>query len=166
MAFGTGQHASTRLALTLIQHCFWQTQDNRIMQVLDVGTGTGILGMASALFGAEKVLAVDNDPDAVAVCRQNIDANRLSASVEASGRDISKLTGTYDLICANIVHDVLASMGSLFRRLMAPAGRVVLAGILSGEQEKSIEGLYTSLGLTLVEKMHGDEWVALLLAAE
>ncbi|NOQ46451.1 MAG: methyltransferase, partial [Desulfobulbaceae bacterium] len=69
MAFGTGQHASTKMALSLISCCFKQ---NSPETVLDVGTGTGILAMASALFGAEKVIAIDNDLNAVNAATDNV----------------------------------------------------------------------------------------------
>jgi len=69
MAFGTGQHASTRMALSLIAACFRNPTGSPPKTVLDVGTGTGILAMAAAVFGAERVTAVDNDPEAVGIAR-------------------------------------------------------------------------------------------------
>lgn len=164
MAFGTGQHASTQMALTLIQHAFAQGEP-LINKVADVGTGTGILAMAAALFGAREVIAVDNDPDAVHAARDNVAVNGLARQVTVEGTDVSRLAGPFDLICANIVHDVLVEMAPVFQKLVAPGGKVVLAGILSGEQERNIVEVYGELGMSLLRAEHKDEWASLLLTA-
>jgi len=161
MAFGTGQHASTKLALGLIRSCF----DSRgVLKVLDIGTGTGILAMAAALFGAEQVIAIDNDPEAVRVAGENIAHNTLEGKIAVSGDDFDDLTGSFDLVCANIIHDVLVDMAPAIADLVSEKGTVVLAGILQGEQEKNIIRLYEALGLTLQEARYEDEWVSLFLA--
>jgi len=160
MAFGTGQHASTRMALALIQHSMETIQPQR---VLDVGTGTGILAMAAALFGAKQVVAIDNDPDAVTVARENIEKNRLSGTIEVSARSVALIRGTFQLVSANIVHDVLVAMALELAALTANGGHLVLAGILSGGQEENIVRVYGDLGLQPIDRLYQDEWVALLL---
>ena len=160
MAFGTGQHASTRMALTLVTGI---CRDLRPAAVLDVGTGTGILAMAAVLFGAGEAKAIDNDPEAVRVATANIRTNRLQDRIHVSGQTLDDCRGPFPLICANIVHDVLVEMAPAFRRLLAPGGRIVLAGILAGDQEKSIGRAYGRLGLQPVQSLHSDEWAALLL---
>ncbi|MCI5121894.1 MAG: methyltransferase domain-containing protein, partial [Candidatus Electrothrix sp. AUS4] len=107
MAFGTGQHASTKLALGLIRSC---CDSRAVEKVLDVGTGTGILAMGAALFGAEQVIAIDNDPEAVRVAGENIAHNRLTEKIAVSGDDLEEVNGSFDLVCANIIHDVLVEM--------------------------------------------------------
>jgi ribosomal protein L11 methyltransferase len=161
MAFGTGQHASTKLALGLMRRCF---QDAAPTRVLDIGTGTGILAMASALFGAEQVVAVDNDPEAVRVATENSAANGLDRVISCSMDGLEEIRGSFDLICANIVHDVLVAMAPAIVRLLAAEGRVVLSGILSGAQEKNIVSIYQSLDLTLLQATYEDEWVSLLFS--
>lgn len=163
MAFGTGQHASTQYALSLMQQFFREKSGEKVERVLDVGTGTGILAMASALFGAGQVLAIDNDPDAVDACRENVRVNHLEKVVEVSGMDLGQVTGPFDLICANIVHDVLVSMAPIFRQLIKPDGTLILAGILHGDQEKNLVGFYAELGMQVKIAEYKDEWVALLL---
>jgi ribosomal protein L11 methyltransferase len=161
MAFGTGQHASTKLALCLIRSCF----DSRgVLKVLDIGTGTGILAMAAVLFGAEQVIAIDNDPEAVRVAGENIAHNMLKGKIAVCGDDLDDLTGSFDLVCANIIHDILVDMAPAIADLVSEKGAVVLAGILQGEQEKNIIRLYEALGLTLQEARYEDEWVSLFLA--
>jgi len=161
MAFGTGQHESTRLALALLSSCF-KNYPGRINTVLDVGTGTGILSMAAAVFGAGQVVAIDNDPEAVVVARGNIAHNNLSARITVSATPLAEITGVFDLICANIVHDVLAEMVPHFRRLTVSGGHVILAGILAGAQEKSIGGLYERCGMKIIACRTEGDWSGLL----
>lgn len=160
MAFGTGQHASTALALDLMTRSCKQHPPH---SVLDIGTGTGILAMASILFGGQQVLAIDNDPLAVKAAGDNVAANGLSAQIAVNAAPLETVTGSYQLIAANIVHDVLIAMALDIQRLGSTGGHVVLAGILRGEQEESIEQHYSRLGFTPLERCHREEWAALLL---
>ena len=162
MAFGTGQHASTKLALNLIRSCF---DAHPVQTVLDVGTGTGILAMGATLFGAEQIVAIDNDPEAVRVAQENIAHNQLAEKITVSGNDLVQVNGQFDLICANIIHDVLVDMAPNIVQLLADKGSVVLAGILQGEQEENIIRIYEDLGLALKKALYEDEWVSLLLTA-
>ena len=165
MAFGTGQHASTQLALTLIASCFHNHSDNMPETALDVGTGTGILAMAAAIFGADRIMAVDNDPEAVKTATHNVLINQLDMNIRVADTALSDLPGPFDLICANIVHDVLVEMAHEFKRLLAPDGRVVLAGILREHQEKNIARVYREEGMRLSRTIYEDEWVALMFRA-
>jgi Ribosomal protein L11 methylase len=160
MAFGTGQHASTRMALALIKRC---QEIKRCREVLDVGTGTGILAMAAALFGAERVVAIDNDPDAVTVARNNVARNGLAGKIDVSVTPVTQIRSTFPLVCANIVHDVLATIAGTLANLTMPGGWLVLAGILSGDQEDSIIRIYRACGLQPLDRLYQEEWTALLL---
>ena len=160
MAFGTGQHASTQMALALIKKSIQETGPE---QAVDVGTGTGILAMAAALFGVGQVIAIDNDPDAVAVAQENVANNKLAGQIEVSTTPVAQIKGTYQLVCANIVHDVLVEMAPVLARLTAAGGHLVLAGILSGEQEDNIIRVYQEQGCLLLDRRYQEEWVALLL---
>lgn len=158
MAFGTGQHASTSMALALIKNSMETIQPQ---SVLDVGTGTGILAMAAVLFGAETCVAIDNDPDAVAVAQDNVAHNRLSGAITVSVTPVEQIRGTFQLVCANIVHDVLVEMAEPLTRLTASGGHLVLAGILKGPQEENIKAVYSALGWQILAHRHQDEWAAL-----
>ncbi len=162
MAFGTGRHGSTKLALGFIHDCF---QDNPPKNVLDVGTGTGILAMAAVLFGAEQVVAIDNDLEAVRVATENIANNKLQQKVNTSATELADISGSFDLICANIVHDVLVDMAPTIARLLSPGGRLVLAGILRGSQEENIIDIYREMNINLLKTANEDEWASLLLTA-
>ncbi len=160
-AFGTGQHASTSMALDLLRTSLKTLGDNA--RVLDVGCGTGILAMAAALFGAGTVLAIDNDPEAVRVARENIAANHLTETIRVSGQSLTDTKGSFDLVCANIVHNVLVNMAPELATRLALGGQLVLAGILAGEQEENIVRIYEELDCWPVERCYTDEWTALRL---
>lgn len=161
LAFGTGHHASTQLALLLLETLF-QQHHYKIEKVLDVGTGSGILAMACGLFGAREILAVDNDPDAVETAKQNIARNHLEDKVTASGQATASLAAGFDIVVANITHDTLAALAATLARLVMQNGFLVLSGILKGEQEDSMREIYTRLGLKLIKNLARDEWAALL----
>lgn len=158
-AFGTGQHESTRMALSLLRSCCLEQQQP--IRVLDVGTGTGILGMGAAMFGAESVVAIDNDPEAVRVAMENVANNNLANKITVSSMPLTDIRGSYTLILANIVHDVLVDMAPLLQRLLAPGGMIVLAGILAGEQEQNILRVYQCQKMTLLKSLHEGEWAAM-----
>lgn len=160
MAFGTGHHASTNLALHLIEDVFLNNTPTP-RKVLDVGTGTGILGIASCLFGAEIVLALDNDPDAVAAAQENVTKNNLQSKVTVSIQGINTLKDSYNLVIANIIHDTLVELAPHLVNTIKDDGFLILAGILKGEQEQSIIKSYDNLGLTPIQTRCMDEWVAL-----
>ncbi|MFH1215812.1 MAG: 50S ribosomal protein L11 methyltransferase [Pseudomonadota bacterium] len=162
LAFGTGLHASTRLALFLIEAAFVETKPQT---ALDVGTGTGILAMAAAFFGAPDVTAIDNDPDAVVCALENVTQNGLDHAVTVSGADLTEFGGPFDLVIANITSDVLTLLAPLLHRIMSPGGKLVLAGILTGEQAQSIKQTFTNLGLSLKQSPIEGEWQAFLFSS-
>jgi len=162
MAFGTGLHASTRLALGFIEDiCAGAPPDC----ALDVGTGTGILAMAAALRGASLVIAVDNDPDAVVAAAENLARNDLTGRVGVSGRDLGEIAGTFDLIAANITADVLLPLAPLLVERLSPCGALVLAGLLAGDQAREVRTAYEARGLLCAAERCEGEWASLLLIA-
>lgn len=163
LAFGTGLHASTRLALQLIETAFAGNHPPRT--VLDVGTGTGILGIAAALFGAAKVTGLDNDPDAVVCATENVEQNRVARLMTVSGEDLHEQNGRFDLVVANITSDVLTLLAPQLVEKLAPAGSLVLAGILAGQQGQDIVRTFAELGLTLRQAPVDGEWQAFLFSA-
>ena len=162
MAFGTGLHDSTQLALQLIERSFVRRISTTPQKILDVGTGTGILGMACAFLGAKNVLAIDNDPDAIAAAQENVEHNNLSRAMTVESTDLYNIEGPFDLITANITQDVLTGMASQLLSLLAQQGHLVLAGILKGEQADTITRLFCGKGLILLESPCQKEWQAFL----
>ncbi len=159
MAFGTGHHATTSMSLQFLHQVIDPKKGQR---VLDVGTGTGILGMASVLEGAASVLGIDNDPDAVDAALENVKINDQEEKMEVAITSLSSLDEKYSLITANIIHDVLLSMADDFRRLTEKRGQLILSGILQGEQVANIITCFTDRGFQLSEKREEKEWAALL----
>lgn len=159
MAFGTGHHATTSLCMDYIRSVIQENPG----KVLDVGTGTGILAMAAALFGAENVVGIDNDPDAVAAACENVAHNNLSERVVIDITALNELTGEYSLVVANIIFEVLVMMRDDLTRLTAKGGALVLSGILKEKQAHEIITLYESLGFSCVDKAEKGEWAALHL---
>ncbi len=161
MAFGTGHHASTRLALSFVEKLFYETSLPP-RSVLDVGTGTGILAMASALFGAKQILATDNDPEAIEVARENIARNNLQGSIQISSAGLEDIPASFALVIANIIHDTLIEIASPLCLHVSGGGHLILAGILAGAQEENIRAVYTDLDLRHLETRREGEWSALL----
>ena len=119
--------------------------------------------MAAILLGAQQAVAIDNDPDAVRVARENIAINGLLDTIEVATTPVEQVSGAYPLVIANIVHDVLVDMAPTLTLRTAPGGSLVLAGILQGPQEENIIRLYTGLGFDLRNTLHQEEWTALRL---
>jgi len=157
MAFGTGLHASTKLALLLIEELLEQQAPAK---VLDVGTGTGILGMSCILLGAHMVLCLDNDIDARATANGNIIKNNLT-SISVSDRPLHETTGQYDLVIANITCDILFNLADDLACHLAAGGNLILSGILAGNQERDIKSIFINHKFTVVQTRQHGEWVAI-----
>lgn len=160
MAFGTGHHATTSLCMAHIREVLRQQPGAK---VLDVGTGTGILAMASALWGAEELLGIDNDPLAVDAARVNVAKNGLDGKLRIEMTPLAQVEGSFGLVVANIIHDVLVAMADDLARLVASEGVLVLSGILAGEQAANITRVFTGRGFSLVAEEQKGEWSSLRL---
>ncbi|NNK56215.1 MAG: 50S ribosomal protein L11 methyltransferase [Desulfofustis sp.] len=158
MAFGTGHHETTRLCLEVL------SQTEAVVKggtMLDVGTGTGILAMASVLFGARHAVGIDNDTEAVKAARDNCRLNSLSEKIEISDRPLEDIESTFDLVVANIVHDVLLELSKDLGRV-ASGGSLLLSGLMDGNQSENIIHCFVDKGFQLIEKHTDDHWCALL----
>lgn len=162
MAFGTGLHSSTRLALTFIDQLFTKSP-RQPRTVLDVGTGTAILALAAAKLGAQQVVAIDNDIDAVAAARENIEQNHETARVASSASDLVELEGNFNLVIANITVDVLTTLSATLTNKLTDGGHLVLAGILGPEQARRLTRTFQDASLTLIDTKTEENWYSLLL---
>ncbi len=164
LAFGSGEHASTRGCLLALD---WLARRRRPRTVLDLGTGSGILAIAAARIWPCRVVAVDNDPVAVSVARGNLRENGVErrASVHRVEGCRGVLVGRrapFDLILANILADPLLAMARDLRNRLAPGGIAVLSGLLDRQADR-VERAYTLLGLRPVRRIRLDRWTTLLL---
>lgn len=159
-AFGTGNHETTRLCLQFLEDVF----DFGIPagRVLDIGTGTGILGIAAALMGADYVLGIDTDPKAAEVAGENARINGVDGRFAATFRPLSASGGTYDLVLANIIAEILVDLKVEIAARCSPEAMVILSGILD-EKAGWVEDEYRMEGFRPVERRTDGQWSALLL---
>jgi ribosomal protein L11 methyltransferase len=160
MAFGTGGHETTRLCLELLEQIMDSMPPLLSPAVLDLGTGSGILAMAAVQLGAGRVCAVDIDPLAVEVARENLLINGLSEQVECSTTPLESLDGSFDVILANILAEELVRLAPFLNQRLANGGSLVLSGILA-EKEGLVRSGFLSQPLGYVETIREGEWVAL-----
>ena len=156
-AFGTGLHATTRLVATALTR---MRPALEAADVLDVGTGSGILAICALKLGARSVRAIDNDPDAVAVCLENAARNDVADALTADTTPIASVEGTFPVVLANIEAFVLGPIAPAVQARVAPGGMVILSGVLDGQQE-AMKKAYADL--ELVRETREGEWVALEL---
>lgn len=165
MAFGTGGHETTRLCLELLE----QIMENRVPKsspsLLDLGTGSGILAMAASLLGCGRILALDIDPDAVIVARENLELNHLSGSIECGTVPLELLTEKYDTILANILAEELVRLAPYLADRMLPGGSLILSGILA-EKESLVRQGFSNLPIHYCRTVFDGEWVAMLYRYE
>lgn len=161
MAFGTGGHETTRLCLELLEGIMDGMPTLQTPSVLDLGTGSGILAMAAVRLGAGRVCAVDIDPQAVEVARENLAINDMAELVACDTIPLEELRGTFDLILANILAEELVRLAPLLVRRLSPGGMLVLSGILA-EKEPLVRAGFELPGLEYRETRQQGEWVAML----
>jgi len=160
MAFGTGAHPSTRLAIELAEKARESRPD--LTHVLDLGCGSGILSiMAARLWPQASGLAVDNDPHASICAKENLERNHV-VSFEVRTGTLAELTGRFDLVMANIQADVLTELAPELSARLAPAGLVILSGLLL-DQVEPLLAVYCGAGFTLDARADEGEWGALRL---
>jgi ribosomal protein L11 methyltransferase len=158
-AFGTGHHETTRSCLVLMERYADHTARKRF---LDVGTGTGLLAIAAIKLGFPEVEGIDTDPLAIAAAKENAAVNGASALRLREG-DISRCTGPYDLIAANLIAGTLATMAGDLASRLAADGYAILAGILSG-QEGEVAAACGRAGLGVAERYRDGKWISLVVA--
>ncbi len=131
MAFGTGLHPTTRLAIRGIKEVAEELEERSILRkkVLDVGTGSGILAITSVKLGFDEVVGIDIDPVAIEVARRNIRLNNVHDRVFALNREIDDIEEKYECVVANIDTPTLVSMKKKLSRVVKKDGFLILSGI-------------------------------------
>jgi ribosomal protein L11 methyltransferase len=156
-AFGTGLHATTALVARALE-AFGPRMSNA--EVLDVGTGSGILALVAVALGAARARAIDVDPDAVLVTADNARRNEFERRIDASVTPVVEIPGDFDVVVANIEARVLVDLSAALAARVRPGGVLVLSGILS-DQEEDVTRAFGSLRMRAAP--HENEWVALVL---
>lgn len=158
MAFGTGLHPTTRACLALLQGLGPMPP-----HVLDVGSGSGILALAAARLGAERVECLDTDPVAVEVTRANAVANGLADRVHATHGSLpERAAEPYGLVLANLVASVLVQLAPRLAAHAAAGGTLVAGGAIAGRGDEVLAALRQA-GFRLDQRLDDGEWTALKL---
>ncbi len=163
MAFGTGRHPTTVLCLKALEELMAQVlpSGSGAWQVLDVGTGTGILALAAARLGA-RVLAIDVDPEAVAAALENVRLNALEDVILVEDTPLTKLREQFPLILANLTALDLRQFAESLAGRLASGGTLIASGFLT-EDLPTLADRFVSLGLQQESVLSQEDWVALVL---
>lgn len=156
-AFGTGTHETTNLCLTVLDRVVKGGET-----MLDIGCGSGILALSSLLLGCHSAVGVDIDPLAVKTAQQNAKQNHLDSQVRFICGDLTdRVQGTFDIICANIVADVIITLCDTVQNYMNDDTILVFSGIIDA-REQDVTAKIQSTGLQIQERFEKKGWVALV----
>lgn len=158
MAFGTGQHASTAMCIMAIEDILLKDRFREERNVLDVGTGTGILAICAAKLGAGRVMGIDTDPKAVEIAGKNVAINGVEDRVEIISRDIALCRGSFDLIAANLISGALINLHTHLISLTKPGGYIIASGITEHDA-KDVEKIFCNGETVLHDTRSEKEWV-------
>ena len=157
-AFGTGTHATTSLCLELLE-----SKIKSGVKMLDIGCGSGILALASVLLGAESAIGVDIDAQSVKTATENADINNIGDKAKFLVGDLAdKIDGKYEVICANIVADVIIRLLPDVDKFMCDGGSLIISGIIDIRKEDIFEAVKLN-GFTIAEERYKDNWCAFVL---
>ena len=156
MAFGTGTHSSTKLCLELLESSIHPGDT-----MLDVGCGSGILAIASLLLGAKSAVGVDIDELATKIALDNATLNHVENKLITRKGDLtSVVSGTFDVICANIVADVILRLCPDIPRFLNPGGTFITSGIIDTRKDDVLASMKNN-GIAVKEIKEENGWVAI-----
>ncbi len=156
MAFGTGTHETTFMCMEQLEK--YVTPG---CKAIDVGCGSGILGLAAAKLGAKDVLAIDLDELAVKVAKENTEKNGLTDKVRVVHGDLlEKADEMADVIVANIIADVICFLCGPAKKHLLPGGTFICSGIIR-EREEDVQNALAAAGYTVCNRLAKGEWVCL-----
>lgn len=160
-SFGTGQHATTRACLEMLEELPSPNASQRHSRVLDVGTGTGILAIAAAKLGYKEVVGTDIADSILEEAKANCAVNQVHVRLSL-GERLSKDLGVFDVIMANILVPVLHELFSEMVEVLAPGGHLLLAGFIAKEVPL-LQKRWEALGLNLKHQHVVRGWLCLVL---
>ena len=160
MAFGTGEHETTRGVLALMQPL---VQPGAF--VADLGSGSGVLAIAAAKLGAARVVAIEMDPDAIGNAVENVERNGVSAQVtvlQGDAASLLPLVAPVTLVLANIISSVLIELSPVMYRALPSGGKAVISGILVSEREHLLSSLAVDRWRLESELREGEWWSSVI----
>jgi ribosomal protein L11 methyltransferase len=157
MAFGTGTHPTTVMCIQALERTV-----NEGDTVIDVGTGSGVLSIAAAMLGAEKVQALDLDVVAVQSAKLNIKLNKVQATAVVSQNNLLEgIQETADVVVANILAEVILRFTDDVARTVKPGGYFIASGIIQPKKEQ-VKDAIESVGFEISETLQMEDWVAFI----
>ncbi len=157
MAFGTGTHETTALCLKVLDSIIKGGE-----RVLDIGTGSGILAIATLKLGAKSAIGVDIDPMCVRVATENAQINGVEDNFTVKIGDLSKqVSGKYNIICANIVANAIMELSKFIPELLENDGVFIASGIIDTRCDEVVNALKQA-NLQVKEVIHEGGWVAII----
>ena len=157
MAFGTGDHATTALCIKLLEKYMREN-----MEIIDVGTGSGILSISAAKLGAKDVQALDFDTVAVEVATSNVQINKLENIIKVKHSDLfSQADGKVDLIVANIVADIINKLIPQAHTYLKTQGIFIASGIIDARKEDVLR-TFQQNNFDIIEVKEDSGWVAIV----
>ncbi len=162
-AFGTGQHESTKLCLLLCKRLFPSL--NPEIDILDLGTGTGILAIYAAKSGFENIYAIDIDPVSIEETKKNAKFNRVTDRIKAALIPLREIDLKFDLILANLTRPIIESMAEEIVLHLKDQGFLLLSGFLQRDVEP-LAVLFNEKNLRIVEEEYMEGWASILMKKE
>lgn len=161
-SFGTGQHNTTQLCLELVEKDLHNGD-----KILDLGCGSGILSIGALLLGAKSAFAVDIDENSVKIAGENAEKNHISKDIYIAKCGniieddalVAQIGCDYDLLCANIVADVLIAMSGKFAGFLKDNGTLIVSGIIDQRKDEVLD-IIKSKGFEITEIREKEDWVA------
>jgi len=157
-AFGTGQHPTTRMCLSAMERVPLPSAWN----MMDVGTGSGILSIYGIMLGAAKITAIDIDLEAVRWARRNMELNRLSARIKLTTAPLEDFTEKFTLVMANLILGTIIELKHHLYRIITPGGYLIISGILK-EQVKDVEKSLNEYKIDIKEVLFMEEWACMII---
>ena len=157
MAFGSGTHETTGMCIALLEEVIRGGE-----RIIDVGTGSGILAIASAMLGAGHVLAIDIDPDAVRVAAENVKHNHVDSVVSVQeGNLLMDVSATCEICVTNIIADTIVAFAAPLKEHIEPGGLFVCSGIVK-ERTEEVRQAILSAGFEILKTEYRGDWTAFL----
>ena len=167
-AFGTGNHPSTALCIEILEHIISSVsagEGDSGPSVLDVGTGSGILGIVAARQGAQRVLGLEIDPEALEAAQRNVDRNGVGEIMSVTLTPLDQVEQTFDVVVANLTASLLTHMADDLVGHVSAQGLLLLSGIVA-EQVEEVAKCFQTHYFKVVDSRATEEWHAILLRRE